>query len=146
MRVLGQKSLEKLKDVAPDLQELARKVMQVMNITVLTGHRGKEEQDKAVAEGKSKTPWPTGKHNSLPSQAIDISPWPIPLNWGSPGPDKVYNREEMKAVAQFYYMQGVAAGVANEMGIKVRGGHDWNMDNDFSDNNFDDLVHIELAK
>ena len=33
---------------------------------------------------------------------------------------------------------------SQEMGIPIRWGGDWNMDNDLFDNNFDDMGHIEL--
>jgi len=37
-------------------------------------------------------------------------------------------------------------GIAHQMGVKVIWGGDWNGDGETKDNNFDDLVHIELKK
>jgi peptidoglycan L-alanyl-D-glutamate endopeptidase CwlK len=45
----------------------------------LCGHRSKAEQDKAFADGFSKVQFPNSKHNSLPSMAVDVAPFPI--NW-----------------------------------------------------------------
>ena len=42
---------------------------------IVCGHRNKEDQNKAFAEGKSKLKWPKGKHNKLPSQAVDAAPY-----------------------------------------------------------------------
>lgn len=65
----------------------------LLDISIICGLRGKEDQNKAVAAGSSKLLWPKGKHNNsklpiipknidnLPeiykSKAIDIVPYPI---------------------------------------------------------------------
>jgi hypothetical protein len=46
-----------------------------IDFTIVCGHRGKEAQDKAVANGDSKAPFPTSRHNSMPSEAVDVCPW-----------------------------------------------------------------------
>lgn len=46
-----------------------------MDFLVTCGHRNKADQDAAVAAGTSRARWPTSKHNSLPSKAVDIAPW-----------------------------------------------------------------------
>jgi len=48
-----------------------------LDFTVLCGYRGKDEQDLAVAQGNSKVKWPNSKHNSLPSRAVDLAPYPV---------------------------------------------------------------------
>ena len=30
-----------------------------------------------VDEGKSKVRWPSGKHNTVPSMAVDVTPYPV---------------------------------------------------------------------
>ena len=45
------------------------------DLAVVCGHRGKDDQDRLYAEGKSKVKWPHSKHNNLPSLAIDVVPW-----------------------------------------------------------------------
>ena len=37
-------------------------------------------------------------------------------------------------------------GIAKQMGINIRFGGDWDSDGDTKDNNFDDLVHVELKE
>ena len=96
--------------------------------SILIGHRGEEAQNKAFDEGKSKVRYPKGKHNSKPSTAVDVAPYPI--DWE--------DRE------RFIYFAGLVKGIALEMGISLRWGGDWNNDTQLSDNKFDDLVHFEL--
>jgi hypothetical protein len=50
------------------------------DVTVLCGHRGKEEQNAAVAGGFSSTLWPNSKHNRAISEAVDVAPYPIDWN------------------------------------------------------------------
>ena len=123
------KSEEALKTCHPDLQRVLREAIKYADFSVLCGHRNKEDQDKAVAEGKSKQAWPTSKHNSLPSRAVDISPYPIDWN----------NK------AAFYYLAGFIVGIGHQMGVEIRYGGDWNGDFNISnDGSFLDLPHLEL--
>jgi peptidoglycan L-alanyl-D-glutamate endopeptidase CwlK len=80
MPSFSKKSLEKLNQCHPDLITLMNEVIKTTDITVITGHRGKEAQDKAYREGKSKVLWPNGKHNQTPSLAVDIAPYPVDWN------------------------------------------------------------------
>lgn len=81
MARLGKRSLERLATCHPDLQRFVHALVAALppgeDITVLCGHRTQAEQDAAVARGASKTPWPRSRHNSLPSQAVDLAPYPI---------------------------------------------------------------------
>ncbi len=77
MPSFSQKSLEKLNECHPDLITLMNEVIKSIDITIICGHRGREEQDKAYREGTSKVLWPFGKHNQTPSLAVDIAPYPI---------------------------------------------------------------------
>jgi len=52
-------------------------VVKRFDITVLCGHRGEAEQNAAYAAGNSKLKWPKSKHNKVPSEAVDIVPYPI---------------------------------------------------------------------
>lgn len=118
----------KLNTCSPLLRTLFNTVIETYDCQILEGHRGQAAQDKAFAEGKSKLKWPQGKHNSLPSKAVDVAPYPV--DW--------------KDSKRFYHFAGYVQGVAKELGIKVRWGGDWDSDLDFSDNTFDDLVHFEV--
>lgn len=127
------KSQERLATCHPDLQRLFREVVKAYDCTVICGHRGQQEQDAAYAEGRSKLKYPQGKHNSMPSQAVDVGPYikGQGLSWD--------NR-------QCTYFGGYVMGVASQMGIKIRWGGDWDRDQDVKDQTFNDLVHFELAE
>lgn len=77
----GKKSKECIAQLDPRLQCLVNLMMsrQVMDFSITCGHRGEAEQNKAVADGKSKLVFPKSKHNSNPSLAYDRQPYPV--NW-----------------------------------------------------------------
>jgi peptidoglycan LD-endopeptidase CwlK len=128
MPVLSQHSLEQLSLCHPKLQELVKAVATKFDITVICGARSKEDQDKAFREGRSKAQYPNSPHNKLPSNAVDIAPYPI--DWND--------------VRRFYYLGGFVVSEAKRLGIKIRWGGDWNGNFDIKDQNFHDLPHFEL--
>ena len=115
------------------LQIIAWEAIQVVDFIVLEGHRNPEKQLELYNKGKSKVK--CGNHNYTPSRAVDIAPYPLPTNWGET------NKYEL---ARFYYLTGVWKGIAHKHNIKIRWGGDWNMNNIFTDNKWNDLVHYEL--
>jgi len=121
-------SLSKLETADVRLQTLFKKVIENYDCTILVGHRTKEEQDKAYPE-HSKVQWPHSKHNSIPSKAVDVAPYPI--NWND--------------IDRFYHFGGYVRGVAEMLGIKIRWGGDWNGNFDLKDQNFFDLPHFEVV-
>jgi peptidoglycan LD-endopeptidase CwlK len=130
---LSNSSSDKLSQCHSELQRLVKAVEERIGLVVSCGHRGKDEQDRAVAEGQSKTPWPTSKHNSLPSLAVDIEPLKrSQIDWN----DKVF----------FYYFAGYVMAVADLIDVKVRWGGDWDSDRDLHDQSFFDLPHFELRE
>lgn len=129
MPSFGKVSKENLATCHADLQRLSNEVIKHVDHSVTCGHRGKADQDKAVAEGNSKVKWPDGKHNSLPSDAIDVAPYP--LNWND--------------AESFTLLSGVYFGVAAMMGIKIRLGADWDGDFNTLEHSFKDRPHIELV-
>ncbi len=130
MRKFGKRSLENLKECHPKLQLLMTEVLKVMDVSIIEGHRPKAEQDKAFHAGKSKLKWPNSKHNKKPSLAVDVVPYPV--DW--------------KDTARFYYMCGVIKACAFNLGINIRLGADWDGDNEFKDQTFHDLPHVELVE
>lgn len=116
----------------PDLQRVLREAIKHFDFVVVEGHRGKAAQDAAYAKGFSQVRYPHGKHNSLPSRAVDIAPFPI--DWS----------EKRAAHLRFAFMQGVVLACANQLGVKVRFGMDWNRNLDPRDETFLDLPHVEL--
>jgi len=132
MPSFGKSSTQRLATCHPDLQRLFEEVVKIFDCTILTGHRGEVDQNRAFDQGRSKLRWPNGNHNRLPSTAVDVAPYPIP-DW-------------TKGVLDFAMFGGYVQGVAANMGIKIRYGGDWNGNKRISDENFKDLVHFELLE
>ena len=125
MPKFGKRSMERLRGVNSQLVNVLFELIKMMDVTVIEGLRTQERQDQLVAEGKSKTKY--SKH--IKGRAVDIAPYPI--DWE--------DRD------RFHYMCGMVRGIAQQMGVEVRVGCDWDSDGETKDNNFDDLVHIELV-
>jgi peptidoglycan L-alanyl-D-glutamate endopeptidase CwlK len=77
--VYGKTSRARLETCHPVLQVLMHRAMDTcpagLDWMIVCGHRTKEEQEAAVKGGFSDVHWPNGKHNSLPSKAVDVAPW-----------------------------------------------------------------------
>ena len=101
-----------------------------VDCSVLCGHRGEEDQNKAFDEGRSKVKYPHGRHNADPSYAVDVTPYPV--DWK--------DRERQTLFV------GYVIGVAQGMGIDLRWGGDWDQDFQVKDNKFDDFPHFEIKK
>lgn len=127
---LSNKSKELLASCDPRLQKICSESIKIFDFTVLQGHRGKEQQDQFFSSGKSKLKFPKSKHNSQPSLAVDIAPYPI--NFNDP--------------KRFYFLAGIIQTIAAQQNIKIRWGGDWNQNLNFSDENFYDLVHFEIVE
>ena len=110
------------------LQRVFNKVIQHYDCTIICGHRGKAAQILAFEGGKSQVQWPNSKHNSLPSRAVDVMPFP--LDWFD------YQRAA--------HFAGYVLGIAEGMGIKLRWGGDWDRDGEMTDHQFIDYPHFEL--
>lgn len=132
-------SLDRLITCDQRLQRVMFEVIKIVDFVVLEGHRNKEDQDKAVREGKSQKPWPTGNHNSFPSKAVDIAPW-----------FKDTKNVDWKDLIAFGRLMGIVQACAYELGVKLRFGLDW--DGDFHSVNVDsnerflDAPHVELVE
>lgn len=103
-------------------------VVKHIDCRVLSGRRGKEEQDALFYANKSQLKYPQSYHNAEPSKAIDIMPYPIDWN----------DRERVTLFA------GFVLGIAKSMGYTLTWGGDWDRDYLVSDNIFDDLAHFQI--
>ena len=128
MARFGKRSRRNLNTCDKKLQDLFNEVVKHFDCSVLVGFRDRDGQNTAYASGHSKVKWPNGKHNTKPSFAVDVAPYPI--DWD--------DRE------RFIYFGGFVKGCAYRMNIPLRWGGDWDNDTQLSDNKFDDLVHFEL--
>lgn len=124
------RSRGRLQTCDPRLVDIFERVVMDFDCTVLCGHRSKLVQDEAFRQGKSKLKWPNSKHNSKPSMAVDVAPYPI--DWTD--------------TKRFYYFAGFVMGVAAECGYKLRWGGDWDGDTQVNDQTFMDLVHFEIVE
>lgn len=123
----------KLQTCHVKLQAVFEKVVKKYDCIIICGHRGKFEQDEAYEGGKSKLKFPRSKHNSFPSMAVDVAPYHA---------DKPHIRWD--DLGGFYMFAGYVLRVADEMGIKLRYGGDWDGDKKTTDQKFNDLPHFEL--
>jgi len=122
MYKFSRSSLKQLVTCHPALQEIAHEAIKVIGFQVTEGHRGKERQDRLVAEGKSKAPFPTSYHNKTPSLAFDLLPSPFG-GWDD--------------INQFYRLAGVIQTVAAVKGYNVEWGGDFK--------GFFDGMHFQLV-
>ena len=128
MARFGNSSKKRLATCDDRLQKVFNEVIKHVDCSVLEGHRGEERQNKLHKEGKTKVTYPKGRHNSFPSRAVDVVPYPI--DWD--------DRE------RFHLFAGFVIGLARGMGINLRWGGDWNQNFEVDDNMFDDFPHFEL--
>lgn len=127
----GETSITRLKTCHPDLQRVMFLALSRSSedFTILQGIRSEQEQNKLWHENKTKVKYPDSKHNSNPSLAVDIAPYPI--DWHN--------------TKRFYDLAKVVLSCADDLGIQLRWGGDWDMDGDHTDQTFNDLPHFELS-
>lgn len=129
-----------LTEVDPELAQIVRDAAVIVPLTVIEGHRGEAAQNKAVAEGKSKLPWPKGKHNRFPSDAVDLAP-----TYYEKG-----TKIDWNDLIAFGRIMGVVQCLGHQRGIKLRFGMDWDGDfrsvNRDPDESFLDAPHVERVR
>jgi peptidoglycan L-alanyl-D-glutamate endopeptidase CwlK len=130
MPEFSRRSWDRLRTCDDRLQRLFAEVVKHFDCSILCGHRTKEDQETAYSLGASKVVWPNSKHNSLPSVAVDVAPYPI--DW--------------KDIRRFYFFGGFVLGIASQMGIAIRWGGDWNRNTLVNDQTLNDLPHFEIFK
>lgn len=118
----GKRSLKRLETCHEDLQAIAHELIKELDVTVLCGHRGEQEQNSAFINGRSKLQWPRSKHNKQPSGAMDLAPWNKGVDWSD--------------IASFEDMCDRIERIAKELGVKVRMGRYFS---------FKDYPHVELS-
>lgn len=73
-------SKQRLATCHEDIRTVCNELIKYIDFSVICGHRGKADQDKAFKEGKSKLQFPKSAHNPIPSRAVDITPYPLDWN------------------------------------------------------------------
>lgn len=129
----SKRSKDNILTLHPNLRKLVTIVLDLglFDFSIIEGHRVREDQMRAYNDGKSKLKFPESKHNKVPSLAFDYM---LYIN-GEPN---------MKDTNSYYMASGVFSGIAKNLGINIRLGADWDGDFSTSDQNFNDLMHIEL--
>ena len=131
MANFGKTSKRRLKTCHPDIQKIMNEVIKIYDFSVLEGERTLEKQQEYYRDKKSKKDGihNKSKHQSSPSLAIDIIPYP--MDWSD--------------LNRFHFLAGLVFAKAHELGIEIRWGGDWDKDFDFKDQDFNDLPHFELV-
>lgn len=144
----GTKSAEKLSQCHADLQLIMNTALSrsKIDIGISEGHRSVEKQNEYFQQGKSKIDGITrkGKHNHLPSLAVDVYIY---------HPELEMRRKIVYSKSHLAYFAGIVDSVAWELyndkqvSHVIRWGGNWDGDGiiDF-DQSFDDYPHFELVK
>ena len=107
----SQLSLERLGTCHPDLRRVMNEAIQYFDFSVLCGFRNQVDQDAAFNSGYSNVKWPYGKHNKIPSVAVDIAPYPIDWNDNK----------------RFLIMAAIVLECASVMNVQLRWGGNWKL-------------------
>ncbi len=130
MPAFSAQSVSRLASCDSRLRAVADEAILTFDFSVVCGHRDKAEQERAVKFGFSKVHFPESKHNSYPSKAMDLIPWPTGYK----------DVEKMKDLAKHVLL------IAEQQGVKLRWGGDWNMNGRTDDEKFIDLPHFEIVE
>jgi len=128
MYKFGSRSVGHLSTCHHDLQRVLNRVMswQIMDFKILEGHRSVTRQKDLLEQGL--TTVAVSEHNSDPSNAVDVAPYPIDWN------DKF----------RFHILAGLFYAAAKVEDVDIRWGGDWDGDMSQKDHNFIDMPHYEL--
>ena len=121
MYSFGINSLKHRSTCHPDLQAILDRAIKMYDFSIIWGHRNKQQQNKACADGYSELMWQTSKHNKHPSEAFDIVPYPNGFD----------NSDE-----EFYKMATYVLAEASHLQIPLRWGGHWKT--------IKDMAHFEL--
>lgn len=123
MASFGKASTRRLLTCSLELQEVLNEAIKHFDFSIIWGHRGKFHQNKAFADGYSTLQWPNSWHNSLPSDAVDIVPYP----GGFKNNDKT-----------FYKMATYVLSAASKCGVPLFWGGHWR--------SLKDLAHFQTIR
>jgi len=113
------------------LIKILDEAIELYDFSVLCGYRTEEEQNRLYQQGRSKLRYPNSNHNTNPSKAVDIVPYPV--DWDD--------------TKRFTYLAGLIIAIGHKNGVKIRWGGNWNMNYTIiDDQDFDDLPHFEIVE
>jgi len=111
MPSFGRTSQARLKTCDNRLQVISNEAIKIYDFSVISGHRGLEEQNKLVRDGYSELRYPLSKHNDAPSKAVDLAPY-----------NAVLRKIDWDDVEEFHYLAGIIMAIAHDKGIKLEWG------------------------
>ena len=139
MFTFSERSLNNLKGVHPKLVAVVHRALELspIDFTVLEGVRSQARQDELWAQGRT-TPGPvvtwvqtSGTHGIQKDgygHAVDLAPYPI--DWNDH--------------ARFDGLANIMFAAAKELGVTLRWGGDWDMDQIIHERGESDSPHYEL--
>lgn len=132
----GKTSLAKLALAHVDIRAVMNMAIKVIDFTVIQTARTAAEHQRYQALGKTTIAYEDSKHSKVPSEGIDIAPW-----------FKSKPHVDWEDRETFIYLAGIIMSCATELGIELRWGGNWDMDEQIlSDQSFDDIGHFELIR
>ena len=136
---LSARSLSRLEGVHPDLVRIVKRAIEItrQDFSVLEGVRTPERQAELYAQGRSKpgqiVTWTmTSNHFKQADgygHAVDLVPYP--LDWS--------DLRAFDAIAMAMF------DAADELGLKIRWGADWDQDGNLREKGESDSPHFELV-
>jgi len=123
MPSFGERSRSKLETCEQEIQDVLNEAIKHYDFSVIDGHRDMERQNLYFNDGKSQVRWPNSRHNSYPSQAVDIVPYP----GGFDNPNSEFDR-----------MATYVLSAAAKLGVELEWGGHWK--------NFKDYAHFQLKE
>lgn len=131
----SQRSLNNLIGVSPKLIAVVKRAIEITTVDfkVIEGLRTKERQAELYAQGRTKpgkvVTW-TMQSKHIDGLAVDLLP--APYDWKDPA--------KFDAVAKAMFQ------AADELGVTIRWGADWDMDGNPRERGETDSPHFELAE
>jgi hypothetical protein len=123
MPTFSEVSSDRLYSCATPLITLFETVVLTYDCSIISGFRTEEEQNALFYNDPPRTQlvWPFSRHNSIPSRAVDVMPYPV--DWSD--------------IAGVCHFAGYVQRVAEELNINVEWGGSWQR--------FKDYPHWELT-
>ncbi len=115
MPKFGTRSKSKLETCHKDLQQILNIAIKEFDFSVIEGERNEERQNEAYEKGFSQVKYPDSKHNSKPSNAVDIYPYPFKDEYWLDGKDR-------KPHKIWYEMAIHIVSAASLLGIPIKWG------------------------
>ncbi len=120
----GTRSLSKVHECEDSLQRVLFEAIKHYDFSCIWGFRDQVDQTTVFRDGFSRTQWPNSKHNSSPSRAFDVIPYP----------------QGFKADHKEFYKQATyILRAAVEVGVNIKWAGHWKRRDEGPD-----LAHFEL--